>query len=251
MNTTLNFNRLGLLFQRFFIENRQRELTFWGIATVVFMIMHHGGSVEMFLYIAGFIFASQMFKVFNYTPGGMHYLLIPATHVEKLIVNIVLSTFYYFIMILITYIIGTIIGTLLGNLIFSWNNPINFQLFNDSISNAWNNQRYQHNGILEIFVTFALIQSIFMLGSIYFKGNAIGKTFLTIIALSLILGLLEMILFKFTFGSFHLDGQSFNLNLRTGEDLFPGFEIIGTIIKYLLIPFFWLVSYFRLTEKQV
>lgn len=251
MNTTLNINRLGLLFQRFFIENKQAELTFWGISTVIFMVMQNVGSVEMFLYIAGFIFASRMFKVFNYTPGGMHYLLIPATHAEKLIVNIILSTIYYFIMIIITYIIGTIIGTFLGNMIFGWQNPINFQLFNDSISNSWNNQSYQHNGILEIFMTFALIQSIFMLGSIYFKGNAIGKTFLTFIALSLTLGLLEMILFRFTFGSFHLDGHSFNLNLRTSEDLFPGFEIVGTIIKYSLIPFFWLVSYFRLTEKQV
>src|ERR1035437_198639 len=110
MNTTLDINRLGLLLKRYFIENKQRELTFWGISTVVFMIMHRTGSVEMFMYIAGFIFAARTFKIFNYTPSGMHYLLIPATHAEKLIINIILSTLYFFIMFVITYIIGTTIG---------------------------------------------------------------------------------------------------------------------------------------------
>ena len=103
MNKTLNINRLGLLLKRYFIENKQRELTFWGIATVVFMIMHQSQAVTMFLFIAGFIFASRTFKIFGFTPGGMHYLLIPATHLEKLVTNILLSTVYYFGMFLLTY----------------------------------------------------------------------------------------------------------------------------------------------------
>ena len=58
MNTTLDINRLGLLLRRFFIENKQRELIFWGITVVVFTLMHLAGpqeksiSVEMFLYIS-------------------------------------------------------------------------------------------------------------------------------------------------------------------------------------------------------
>ena len=79
MNTTFSFNRLGLLIKRYFVENKQRELSFWGIVIVVFMIMHESTAIEMFFYISGFIFAARMFKIFSYTPGGMHYLLIPAT----------------------------------------------------------------------------------------------------------------------------------------------------------------------------
>jgi hypothetical protein len=251
MNTTFNINRLFLLFKRYFIENKQRELTFWGIATVIFMILHQEGSVEMFLYIAGFIFAARTFKVFNYTPGGMHYLLIPATSTEKLTVNIILSIVYFFVMILISYIIGTVIGTFLGNLIFNLHNPIHFGFFYDSISNQWNHQKVNPNGLFEIFMSFALIQSIFILGSIYFKGNVIGKTFLTFIALAFILGLFEIFLLKVTFGTYHLDGHMLRLTIPEGTNLFPGFEVAGKIIKYSLIPFFWIVSYFRLTEKQV
>lgn len=251
MNTTLNINRLGLLLKRYFIENKQRELTFWGISLVVFMLMHQKVSVEMFLYISGFIFAARTFKIFNYTPGGMHYLLIPATHAEKLIINIILSIFYFFIMILITYVLGTTIGTYLGNLIFSMNNSVNFELWNGVTSIPWNNLTVHHNVLVETFFSFALIQSIFMLGSIYFKGNAIGKTFLTLIGLGFIIGIFELFILKISFGSYHVDGHDLNLIIPSGLDLFSGYITAAKIFKYVLIPFLWLISYYRLTEKQV
>jgi len=251
MNTTFSFNRLGLLIKRYFIENKQRELSFWGIVIAVFMIVHESTSVEMFLYVTGFIFAARMFKIFGYTPGGMHYLLIPATHVEKLVSAILLSTVYYFIMILITYTVGSLLGTTIGNAIFSTQNPVSLDFFQmESISKVWGNTVVQHKGFWSIFCSFALIQSVFLMGSVYFKRNAIGRTIMTFILLCIVIGIIEMIIFKFTFGSFQMDGQSFNLSI-SGDNLFPGFEAATQYLKYLLIPFFWLVSYFRLTEKQV
>lgn len=255
MNTTFSIDRLGLLLKRFFTENKQRELTFWGITTVVFLIFHLSGSIEksisvqMFLFISGFIFAARMFKVFNYTPGGMHYLLIPATHLEKLITAILLTTVYFFIMILITYIIGTVLGTTLGNMLWGTNNPLHFEL----LQSGGNYSVLNHSDItlLNTFIAFAGVQSVFMLGSIYFKGNAIGRTILVIIVISFALGLIEVLLLKVTFGTYHLNGQSFNLTVPPGENLFPDLKIVVDILKYALIPFFWIVSYFRLTEKQV
>ena len=252
MNTTLNINRLALLFKRFFVENKQRELIFWGITIAVFTIMHQVGSVEMFTYIAGFIFAARMFNIFSYTPTGMHYLLIPATHTEKLIVNIVLSTFYFFTMILITYVIGSVLGNLLGNMIFDWNKPLNFELFNDSISNAWSSDK--HNGVFHLFMSFALSQSIFLLGSIYFKRSAVAKTFLSIILVAIVLGIIQYFIYRITFGSMHMNHVSINFNLLNPifvNEILPDYKIAGTIFKYALIPFFWLVTYFRLTEKQI
>ena len=251
MNTTFSLNRLGLLIKRYFIENTQRELSFWGIVIVVFMIIHQTTTVEIFIYISGFVFAARMFKVFGYTPGGMHYLLIPATHLEKLVTSILLSTVYYFIMLLITYTIGSFLGTTIGNAIFSLNNPVSLDLFQmDSISKVWGNNVVEQKGLLSIFFTFALIQSIFLMGSVYFKRNAIGRTILAFIVVSIALGILEIIIFRLTFGSLNLREQSFNLSI-SGDNLFPGFESATQVAKYLMIPFFWLVSYFRLTEKQV
>ena len=252
MNTTFNFNRIGLLIKRFFMENKQKEITFWGITTVIFMIMREPTSVEMFLYISGFIFAARMFKEFGYTPGGMHYLLIPTTQLEKLMTSILLSTVYYFIMFLITYTIGTLLGTLIGNLILSTQQPVGLDLFQiDSISKVWENNIVHHNGFWNIFLVFALIQSVFILGSLYFKRNALTRTFLSLIIIMIVLGLIEVFLVRITFGTYQLSGQSFKFTFGCGENLFSGFEIAGNIFKYLLIPFLWVVSYFRLTEKQV
>lgn len=254
MNTTLDINRLGLLLRRFFIENKQRELTFWGITTVVFTLMHLAGaqeksiSVEMFLYISGFIFAARTFKIFNYTPGGMHYLLIPATHFEKLTTAILLSTFYYFVMILITYSLGTILGTTIGNFFFESNNPIVFALFNSS-ADIYNNSHAP--SLLNKFILFAGIQSTFMLGSVYFKGNAVGKTFLAITAISIVLGIIELFLLKITFGTYHLDGQMMNISIDSEQGFLSALGTASKVFAYALIPFFWVVSYFRLKEKQV
>lgn len=252
MNTTFSLNRLGLLLKRYFTENMQHEFSFWGIAIVVFMIMHQPASVQIFFYISGFIFAARTFKIFGYTPGGMHYLLIPATHLEKLVTAILLSTFYFLIMLIVTYIIGTTLGTALGNSIFDTHNAISLDLFNmDSVSKSWGNSTISHIGFAEFLLSFALIQSVFLLGSVYFKRNAIGKTFLTLISLAIIIGLVELIIFKVSFGAYNFSGQSYHLNITMGDDLFPGFEVVIKTLKYLLIPFFWVVSYFRLTEKQV
>ena len=255
MNTTLDINRLGLLLRRFFIENKQRELIFWGITVVVFTLMHLAGpqeksiSVEMFLYISGFIFAARTFKIFNHTPGGMHYLLIPATHFEKLTTAILLSTFYYFAMIVITYTIGTTLGTTIGNFFFASNNPIVFPLF-QSVPDLYNNGDAPMS-LLNKFVFFAGIQSVFMLGSIYFKGNAVGKTFLAITAISIIFGIIELLLLKITFGSYPMDGQMMNISIDSEQGFLSALSTGSKIFGYALIPFFWVVSYFRLKEKQV
>ncbi|HRZ98407.1 MAG TPA: hypothetical protein P5084_12695 [Paludibacter sp.] len=250
MNTTFSFYRLGLLLNRFFVENKQKELTFWAIAIVVFMLMYNAASVGMFIIIAGFIFASRIYKSFGYTPGGMHYLLIPATHLEKLVSGIILSTIYFLIGVLISYMLGNTIGTHLGNLIFGTNNEVNLQLFDFS-----NKMQYMDSGTIypyiDMFIGFAIVQSIFLLGSIYFKRNPIGKTFLAIIAFSVVIGLFEVFLLKLNFDITSLQHENININILDLKSMFPGAETFGQIIKFSIAPFFWVVSYFRLTEKEV
>lgn len=259
MNNILNLSRLTLLLKRFFIENRQRELTFWGIAIFVFTLFNLMGSsskmssVEIFMFISGLIFAAKTFKAFDNSASGMHYLLIPATQLEKLTVAILLSTIYFFVMTMITYIVGTVFGVTIGNLLFDSHNPIQFELFSTAPEIVIGGQAIQDSSfsLWETFVSFAIVQSIFMLGSIYFKGNAVGKTMLSLFTISLVLLIIEIFLLKMTFGSYHIDGQNITLSLAGNVSLFDGMLVGGKIVKLLLIPFFWTVAYYRLTEKEV
>lgn len=251
MNTIFNINRLVLLLKRYFVENKQRELLFWGIATVFFTLTQQSISITIFMYVSGFIFAARIFKIFVYTPGGMHYLLIPATHLEKLVTSFLLTTIYFFGMFLITSSIGAIIGITAGNLIFQTNNPIYFDLFQSPEGNMQAMQLINKPGLWSIFSSFAIVQAIFTLGSLIFKRNAVGGTILSIFALTLVLGIIQLVIFKLTLEPTNMIGHSFGYTITGVGSLFPGYEIIGEIFYYASIPFLWIVSYFRLTEKQV
>ena len=240
MNTTIPFNRIVLLLERFFIEDRNRELLFWGILTLVFTLIHNADSVKLVLYISGFLFAARLFKVFSFTPGGMHYLLIPATHGEKLTTAILLSTVYFFGMTLLAYTIGSFTGTSITNMIFGTEIPVKWDLF------------YSTKDFIDVLSKFALIQAIFMLGSLYFKRNALGRTMFSIIAINILIVIIEGSLFKALFGTLSLSNEMFSMNNILSNTSIPStIETVVRISTYILIPFLWVVSYFRLTEKQV
>lgn len=248
MNTSFNINRLGLLLKRYFTENKQRELTFWGITIVVFMLMRNEGSVITFMLIAGYFTAANAFRIFNHTPGGMHYLLIPATHTEKLVSSLLIHTVYFFAAFLVTYVTGTFIGINLENMIFGHNNPITFSLFNSVFTGTEGLNLFWY-----FIYAFVIVQAVAITGSLYFRRSAAMKTILTIFVVIFILGVIEAIMIKGIFGTYELSSQTLNLKIGPHEfdQLFPRFEIISKIIGLVILPFLWIVSYFRLTEKEV
>lgn len=253
MNTIFSINRLCMLLKRYFIENRQRELTFWGGAILLFAWFPFSENNQtsffiLLIFISGFIFAGRMFKIFNYTSGGMHYLLIPATHLEKLITAIILSTFYFVIMIVITFVIGRTLDTTIGNLYTGTHQPVYYEL----IQSTSKYSVYKQSGLtlFNMFFLFAAFQSVFLLGSIYFKGNAFGKTTLVIFIVSILLLIISNLLANLLLCLCGPDHQLIFTSL-TIHNIFSANSIFQTIIMYAFIPFFWLVSYFRLTEKQV
>ena len=254
MNSTFSFNRLVLMLKRYFIENKNKEIMYWGILILVFTLVHKAETAKSLLYIMGFIFAAKQFKIFAYTPGGMHYLLIPATHLEKLISNILLTTVYFFTMILITYSIGNFIGTNLYNLIFNHSDPVTWEFFYSTNTQSFgNNLNLIHsNGFFDMFITFLTIQSTFMLGSVYFKRGALGRTWLTLFAISILVGIIELIILKGLFGEISTMRNMNSISIMAnGSTTITIIENGFKIFSYLLIPYLWLVTYFRLTEKQV
>jgi len=254
MNTTFKFNHLVLILKRYFIENKSRELTYWGMMILVFTFVHSSGSTKIILYIMGFIFASKQFKSFAFTPGGMHYLLIPATHLEKLISAIFLTTIYYFTMFTITYSIGNILGTTLFNLVFTQSTPVVWDFLSATGSHSFGNDINfsMGNSFLEMIINFLILQSVFMLGSIYFKHNAIGRTMLSIFAIYFVFGMIELFLFKVIFVDISVLRGMSSFNLMAGNSILQTNLMNGLkVFSYILIPLFWTVTYFRLTEKQV
>ncbi len=248
MKTTFDIHRFMLLIKRFFTENKQRELTFWGITIVVFMLMRDSGSVLSYMFIAGFFTAAYVFRIFIHTPGGMHYLLIPATHTEKLVSAIIINTVYFFLAFLATYVIGTFLGINLENLIFGHNREVTFSVFNDNFYNQLEFKKFWY-----FLYAFTLVQAVAITGSLYFRRSAAMKTILTIFITVFVLFLIEVLMLKVLFGTNELSQHTLNINIGPHEfkEFFPSVEIIVKILGFALVPFLWIVSYFRLTEKQV
>jgi len=248
MNNIINLQRTGLLLKRFFIENKQREMIFWAITTLIFAIMPNIQSVQIYIFVAGLIFAARQFKTFSYTSNGMHYLLIPATHTEKTTVSVLLSVFYFFVMSMITFALGMLLKYLIFDVII---NDYILNYYNYFLETSKMND-FSVIGFLKYFshsfIKFISIQSIFLLGSIYFKKNAIAKTFLILFALTIIISIFELVFIKNFVSNKPMGIKMLSLFINGDKSLL---SYVFEISKYVLPVFLWVISYFRLTEKQV
>jgi len=253
-----DFKRIGLLFQRYFTERSHTELIYWSIMAIVFMFIRNVTPLMVILIIvAGTFYAGRFFREIHSRSNGVAYFMIPATQLEKLTVGIVITSFYYFVMMIIAYIIGNLLGTFFNNMLASvdfiglnifHHIPLQWKLLTDSaVVFTMNQKTIDYYKLFGMSGSLILIQSIFLLGSIYFKSNQTLKTFLSIIAFYFIIAILVILEIKLIMGDF-TQNYSFSLNMYNLKD---NFKIISQIFYYLLIPFFWVVSYFRLTEKQV
>jgi len=259
MKTNLfNFKRVGLLFQRYFIERFRTELIYWGIMAIVFMFFRNNiPAMFGLIIVAGVFYTSRFFKEIHHSANGVAYFMIPATQLEKLTVAIVMTTLYYYAMMMMVYVAGNLAGTFLNNLLADMNflpnalfnhSPLQWKLLEET-GDPGNPVKYfgveNMRYIISIFRSVLIFQPLFLLGGIYFKKNQTFKTFSSVFAIQLLLVILFYIEAKLILGG-HIPDIAIKWNLNI--------VVVGTIVKifYVLLSlFFWVVSYFRLTEKQV
>jgi hypothetical protein len=266
MNTLFNFNRAGLLIRRYFIERFHTELIYWGIMAIVCMFFRNSlPAVGGLLLVAGAFFAARFFREIHSPANGMNYFMIPATQLEKLTVSIGIIVVYYFGMFLFTYVIGNLIGTGLNMLLAEVDasssalnlfhpTELKWQLFEVSKHGGMELKLFHGSAddspfIWLFFQAFLVIQSIFMLGGIYFKRNQTLKTIFTITVVGFVF-LMLLILGLGLIGWENLHGIN-GMNHEHFLHVWKVFKIITKVFLYSLVPFLWITSYFRLTEKEV
>jgi hypothetical protein len=254
--TTINFSlgRLGLLFRRYFIERFHSEAIYWTIVLLAFLFLHHFDiGLYLFIFVAGAFYAARFFRDIHRPATGAVSILLPATQGEKITFAILITTFYYLAMILLTYTLGNLLGTFLHNTLaripFIADGYLELDEIFYPISCQWtlfdSFTSPSFNAFLRIFIFF---QSIFLLGGLYFKTNQTLKTLFVgtlTVALLFILFILEIRLF--------IGPEDTLVRIKWDSTV----EIENTLkqtIKWaitFLSPFFWAVTYVRLTEKEV
>ena len=257
-----NFNRIGLLFQRYFIGRFRTELIYWSIMAIAFMFIRNNLEATFAMVgIAGLFYAARFFKEIHSPRDGIAYFMIPATQVEKLTVAILTTTLYYFAMMAIAYVVGNLAGTYLNNMLANIDyfhgtfglrhSSLQWKLFEsagEDLPSVFGIKNI--SWIVFLFTNLLISQALFLLGGIYFKKNQAFKTFLVTVLFCLLIVIVVRIDIKLILN----DWKDINTNTAPIEGIMLWRKIVintGEISYFLLPPFFWVVSYFRLTEKEV
>jgi hypothetical protein len=218
----------------------------------------HVGFYIQLLLLGGFISTSFAFREVRQNGAGIFYMTLPASQFEKLASKLLVSSVGYVLGSLVFYTATAAVSEGINRLIFGAGHGF-FNPFDPTILRAAG--------------MYLLAQSIFLLGSIWFKKLAfvrtvlwlsvfaIGAVVVTAVAARIILAG-HFVPSMVQAGAERIGGWSLNLGndflmsrFGPGSPGSTGLTIFKTIAEVLLFgalaPVCWLAAYFRLRETEV
>jgi hypothetical protein len=201
-------------------------------------------SPDFIFLLISIIVSLDVFAKLRSSVGGTHYLMTPANTSDKFAAAWLYSTLVTFISITIVYNLTHLLCMAIGNVIYGANLEVHFQ--------SW-------SAIFKLFSGVMFIQSIYFLGSVFFKKNPAGTTTLILFAVSLIIGITATFIFthyiKSSFGVNIFNFKSANdWNLLFNRDAPEYLKTLYNIAKviYYTTPFIcWGGAYLVLKNKEV
>jgi hypothetical protein len=211
------------------------------------------------LFITGCLYASLIFNDLSDGPKAIQYILLPASILEKLLTALLFGVILYFICYTIVFYAVDIPMVKLSNSIIQSEAarehrdtyPI------QEIANAFISWKDGDNVFVYFLLGYFAVQSIFLLGSIYFVRFQFIKTLVAGLVVFLVLVFfVHKVLASFMppggffqpFTAYRVYDKTGNLSIKLPEWLSSGLIFL---IKYSLAPYLWVVTYFRLKEKEV
>jgi len=285
MNQAFDLQRWGLLVRKHWGDNRNKyTLSLAAIGSLLFMwygflmlvdgrgAMNREGQIITYyvgLFLTGALFASMLFNDLATKPKALNFLSVPASHLEKVLVMMLYCIVIFFVCYTVIFYIVDFIMVHVSNAIeqASWekNHSADDVFVSAKVANVFGKFEPDQKGnpfnvLTVVLLIFFSVQGAYALGSIYFPNYSFIKTTIALLLvilffIFLVSQLLAEILPKGGFGGnfteFNLPGPGDTWGQRviilpswTGDVFFGYF-------KYLLAPVFWLVTYFRLKEKEV
>lgn len=277
MNQTFSMNRWGLLLGKHWSENRKKyTLGMVAIASLLalwygFMILVGQGvqadvqapTYFVGLFVIGCIFASLLFADLSDKPKGISYLSVPASHLEKLLCNLLFGVVLFFIVYLVIFYLITTPMLALSNAVkeAKWKaDGLNYPFSKEELINVFSFGKSRGGDFFYyLHLAFFAVQSAFILGSVYFARFSFIKTIISL----LVVWLLLFLFVAKVLDPLMPDGNYFNgitsWSLGHGEE--GGYKIVmlpawvdSTLLflfKFTLAPLFWITTYFRLKEKEI
>ncbi|TXH58169.1 MAG: hypothetical protein E6Q89_03705 [Bacteroidia bacterium] len=263
-----SFNRLGLLIKKQGQENKTTYLvavlSLFSVLAVVFIfwIIFSGKVYQestiyniglVGLYLTGCSFASSSFDMFSSNSRGIYWISFPSSQLEKM-----LAVLFYNVIVFTLLYVAIFFGLkFLAELYINYtpkNQPFYKQVIYNKVN--WSSKR-EFTGAFPMFCyLYFIAQATFILGSISFKKERYLKSAIILIASFFLLvfytkNLSDLLFLKgYTFKIFDLK------KINNGDDIV--YELSNTLkmiieyfFKFLLAPFIWLITWYKLQEKEV
>ena len=194
------------------------------------------------LFIGGLIFTSTVFDEMNHPQPKQFYLTTPSSHLEKFGSKLLLSTIVYTVLTMVLFVVISFVTTTLIEL----RTGRDLEYFNPFFGEN-----------IEIIKSYLIIQSIFLLGAVTFRQVSFLKTLAIIIgigfvlsSISLTIGIGSLIQYFPWKGDIDVNMTDIDKDGIEGTmDVF--LKVVYWLYLLLLAPLMWLISYFKLTEKEV
>lgn len=274
MNQIFNIKRFTLLVLKHWADNKKRYglsfvafvglLITWFVFTILTRFddqpMGRGAQQVTFflsLFAVGTFYASQYFRDLGSRAKGINYLLVPASAFEKLLCGLLYTVVLFFVVFTAAYYLVDVLMVSIVNSL-----PVNDrQTGNASVINVFKIiiVRFNRDSTINFLLFYFSVQSVFLLGSVYFEKYSFIKTIICGFVAGFILFCLmfffnEQLLPDGDYPSGFLTAYLVHVD-GVNDHLVQVPRWIGEVFRFALMyataPFFWLVTYYRLKEKQV
>ncbi|RYZ30012.1 MAG: hypothetical protein EOO10_04345 [Chitinophagaceae bacterium] len=274
MNQFFSFKRFTLLVIKHWADNKKRYglsmLAFIGLLITWFVFtmltgmddtpMGRGAQQITFflsLFAVGTFYASQYFRDLSSRAKGINFLMVPASAFEKLLCSLLYSVLLFFIVFTAAFYLVDFLMVAIANTLPGSETPAQ----KVSVINVFKViiLRFNKDSTVNFLLFFFSVQSVFLLGSVYFEKYSFIKTII-----SGFVGAFILFCFMYFFTEYLLPDGDYPMGFLTAyrvyvdgvrDQLIQIPHWIGDVFRFLamygIAPFLWIVTYYRLKEKQV
>ncbi|WPV67719.1 hypothetical protein [Chitinophaga sp. LS1] len=206
------------------------------------------------LFGAGLIFTGFSFIQLGDKPKGIDYLLLPASHFEKFLTTLLITTAGFLLVYHIAFGTATFIGAGLVSL------SRDTHVMDPSMPDDF------RNDMTQLYHWWFMGQAIILLGSVYFPKYSIIKTLFAVFIFILVIGLVNAAFMNILFYGHLMHWAASAPFFGVGITEHPHMEEYRSIFlesphwmretlyfmwRFILPPVLWVLAYFRLKDKEI
>lgn len=216
-------------------------LFFLGLLLALLVDVHvvnydHHENYASSLIIGGFIISSLAFSDLGNQLKRYRYLMLPVSALEKFTCMWLLTSIGWILLYTLIFTIYTWIANPVGQLLFS---RVTFESFNPFSGFSWH-----------IMKVYFVLQGIFLVGAVHFKGYVLPKTLFVLVLVSLITGTLIYFILKDVFLADHYcTNEECELVIEMGTH--PIWQAAQWMFWWVLAPLTWVITYLGLKGQEV